>query len=460
MTNEAQVLPFLFAVMFGFILVNLLVTWSIYSFSKIKNIRFLTIYWGVMLATYVMQGPFQKQNTEMPVLLSWGFHIAPMMMLSKFLFDSLEMRFPFKRYLIQSLLGFVISAALKLMNFPFNVSAMPLCFFMALMLFEPGIASFRKPHHTKLQKSLAVVFFLGGIHGINFALFRMVPGTQIVGYGTTLALYQIVSIVVLALAFEEYSKKEEIRLKGLVAERTDELHRTLQVKDTLFKVVLHDIANPITGQQWLIQKHNKGKLLTEEDMQKLFRLSTLVKDVIKQVRDINVVKSGEMAYDLKPVNLDECLDDMQLIFEGQLAEKQINLIIDNELPPRTYFLADQKAFTTSVICNLVSNAIKFSSAQTDLHIRAFLREGKVVIEVEDQGIGMPQEMSLGIFDPSKKKSRLGTFGERGTGYGMPLVKSFVDYFGGAIEVESRPMEINPENHGTKVTVTLNQTSIQ
>lgn len=455
--NEAKVLPFLFVVMFGFIIVNLLANWCLYKLSQIKSIRFLTLYWAALLGSYLIQSPFQYD--ELPILISWGLHFVPLMMLSKILYNSLEQKIPLKRYVILSVLGFVLSVVMKLLNYPFRTAAMPMCLFMSLMMFEPAIKSFVGTQYSKLQKFMGFIIFLGGIHGINFALFRMVPDTQIVGYGTTLALYQIVSIALLALSFEEYSRKEETRLKGLVAERTEELHRTLQVKDTLFKVVLHDIANPITGQQWLMQKYNKAKFLSENDLQKFFRLSTLVKDVIRQVRDINIVNSGEMNLELKPVDLEECLNDLNLIFEGQLEEKEIRIIINNQLPPGTSFLADQKAFTASVMCNLVSNAIKFSPFHKDLHIRAFLKDGKVVIEVEDEGIGMPKEMTLGIFDPSKKKSRIGTFGERGTGYGMPLVKSFVDYFGGEIEVESRPMEINPNNHGTKVTMTMNQAQV-
>src|SRR5690606_9483889 len=156
-------------------------------------------------------------------------------------------------------------------------------------------------------------------------------------------------------AFEEYSKHEKNRLEELVAQRTDELNKALQLKDTLFKVVLHDIANPIQGLLWILRVLKDEKLLPDQPISKLLRLTGLVKDVIHQVRSMESLKTGQLQVDISPVSLEDCLKDLTLVFEGQLKHKEIELIIENHLPAGTSFLAEQNSFTTSVLCNLVSN---------------------------------------------------------------------------------------------------------
>ncbi|HMV44910.1 MAG TPA: ATP-binding protein, partial [Leptospiraceae bacterium] len=70
----------------------------------------------------------------------------------------------------------------------------------------------------------------------------------------------------------------------------------------------------------------------------------------------------------------------------------------------------------------------------------------------DTGIGMPEEVMNHLFDIGKSVSRKGTKGEQGTGYGMPLVKKFVEMFGGKIQVDS--IDKSKPNHGTEVKLFL------
>lgn len=78
--------------------------------------------------------------------------------------------------------------------------------------------------------------------------------------------------------------------------------------------------------------------------------------------------------------------------------------------------------------------------------------GIIEFYVEDHGIGMPEAHLENIFNLSKSISRTGTNGEEGTGFGMSLIKSFVESYGGSITIESRDIQQIPQNHGTKVTI--------
>jgi signal transduction histidine kinase len=113
----------------------------------------------------------------------------------------------------------------------------------------------------------------------------------------------------------------------------------------------------------------------------------------------------------------------------------------------------------NVFNNILSNAIKFSFPGASIAITAKSGNNETAISVRDSGIGIPKELCLVLFKPEAKISRPGTAGETGTGFGMLVVNTFMQLYGGRIEIESRSIEEYPQEHGTTVTLVLkNQTS--
>ncbi|WPO84083.1 ATP-binding protein [Chryseobacterium sp. JJR-5R] len=88
----------------------------------------------------------------------------------------------------------------------------------------------------------------------------------------------------------------------------------------------------------------------------------------------------------------------------------------------------------SIICNLLNNAIKYRSddRKPDIKIAAEAENGFMVIDVEDNGIGIPSALKYKIF---KKYNRVANQRE-GNGIGLYLVKEIIETSGGRIEVES------------------------
>ena len=80
--------------------------------------------------------------------------------------------------------------------------------------------------------------------------------------------------------------------------------------------------------------------------------------------------------------------------------------------------------------------MKFSYSGSNIYIKGCREKDTILLSIKDEGMGMPQSILNNIFDISKPTSREGTQGEKGTGYGMPLVKKFVELFGGKLTIES------------------------
>src|SRR5690606_15585456 len=160
------------------------------------------------------------------------------------------------------------------------------------------------------------------------AVFRMEEGTQVAGFGMALLLYQALSISLLAFSLEEYSREEKERLRGLVEERTKDLssantnlQNALSVKEVLLKVVLHDIANPISAQTMLLDLASNSEGNVSTILPKLNSLNSLVVGIIKKVR--SMLPSGSSEQNLEAVNIDRCMESVQLIFKEMLEKKKL-----------------------------------------------------------------------------------------------------------------------------------------
>ena len=99
-----------------------------------------------------------------------------------------------------------------------------------------------------------------------------------------------------------------------------------------------------------------------------------------------------------------------------------------------------------VIANIVSNAIKYNRPGGSVTLCAFSREDKVVIKVQDTGIGIPQEDIPRLFERFYRVDKGRARKTGGTGLGLSIVKHIVLLYGGSISLKSEP------GKGTEITV--------
>jgi signal transduction histidine kinase len=181
--------------------------------------------------------------------------------------------------------------------------------------------------------------------------------------------------------------------------------------------------------------------------------------ILELVKKMQALESGKMVLELKPVNLKGIIDVSGKILERKIFAKKIRL--KTTVPADIFVIAEIYSFSNSVLNNLITNAVKFSPKTSTIEISA-VREGETVtLTVRDRGIGMPDEIKKNIFNVSYKTNRRGTDGETGTGFGMPLVKKFVEAYGGSITIDSTEKTTaadGDDNHGTVVTVRMKAAS--
>ena len=95
---------------------------------------------------------------------------------------------------------------------------------------------------------------------------------------------------------------------------------------------------------------------------------------------------------------------------------------------------------STILRNLLNNALKFTSQGGEIHMNASVQGDRVFVEVRDTGVGMTAKVRESLFQVDKKKSpqQYGTEYERGSGLGLILCQEFLRYHEGVMEVESEP----------------------
>ncbi|MCX8009563.1 MAG: HAMP domain-containing histidine kinase, partial [Ignavibacteria bacterium] len=118
-------------------------------------------------------------------------------------------------------------------------------------------------------------------------------------------------------------------------------------------------------------------------------------------------------------------------------KKKIELI--NEVSEDLYVYTDRGMFS-SILQNLVSNAIKFTNIEGKVRVNAVEKDSLVEISVIDNGVGISEDTLQKLFKIDSKVSTMGTAGEAGTGLGLNLVKEYVNLNKGEIWVTSKKGE--------------------
>lgn len=220
-----------------------------------------------------------------------------------------------------------------------------------------------------------------------------------------------------------------------------EIRHKSQEVDLLLKTLIHDIATPLLVAHSCVKRE---KELTKADK----HLKTITQ-IIQDVRRIKSAHDGNLNLLCRPINFELLIEDLKFLTHDMLEAKNITLKIENLIPKESIIKSDISVLKNNIILNLITNAIKFSHPQQIIELQFKLEDNHFQVRVKDQGIGIPDEILANLFKGGKNKSRKGTAGEPGTGFGLSIVYSLVKEMGGDMIASS-----DQSTSGTVITVTL------
>ncbi len=222
-------------------------------------------------------------------------------------------------------------------------------------------------------------------------------------------------------------------------EQAARLARLNATKDKLFSLIGHDLRGPLSALGAL-----SGRLRPELTTDAGRRLVTLFEGAALQLSALldNLLRWAqsqirETGFAPAFIDLGELVDGVVEQYRALLASKDIHLRLD--IAPGLHIYGDPTMLST-VVRNLLANAVKFSETGDRIAITADSRAGQVVLEVADTGVGMEPAQLARLFAADGPRSLEGTHGERGAGLGLLLCDEFVRRHDGRVEVRSTPGE--------------------
>ena len=171
------------------------------------------------------------------------------------------------------------------------------------------------------------------------------------------------------------------------------------------------------------------------------RLLALVADLLFLAQ----IDAGKPAIELGQVDLNRIVEECVEASSPVADSKGIDLSLHARRLPK---LAGDPARLAQVLDNLVSNALKFTPSGGSVEVRVGAEDGQAVLEVQDTGLGVPEDEQDQLFERFFRSSSSTEAAIPGTGLGLTITKAIVERHGGTIDVESAP------NEGTTVRVRL------
>jgi two-component system, OmpR family, sensor kinase len=239
--------------------------------------------------------------------------------------------------------------------------------------------------------------------------------------------------------YEELSRlnNELINRERELARKSAALERLSLEKSRMVAIAAHDLRNPLTVIASYADLLKIDEVLHGEHLLYLDEIAhsaRFMMELVEEMLDSSRLESGYVDVDLQELDLVAVADHAATINRIRAVRKQITITLQQEVD-RAMIRADPVKLR-QIINNLVVNAIKFSPERTNVTIRVRCTDGRALLEVEDQGIGIPRENHLTIFEPFKTLGAFGTAGERSTGLGLAIVKQLAALHHATIEVES------------------------
>ncbi|MFH1194253.1 MAG: HAMP domain-containing sensor histidine kinase [bacterium] len=225
--------------------------------------------------------------------------------------------------------------------------------------------------------------------------------------------------------------------KDYLVENKKKLLELQKEKDDLFTIVMHDIKNPASAIQnfvKLLESYDLNAVEQHQIMESLVTTSSRILKLAEEVSHVMSVESRLFQVKYGKHKITDIIDIVKKRFENIAQQKSIAIYVHEGIITPVEMDADK---IEEVLDNLVSNAIKFAPMNSAVNIKAGISEGKLNVEVIDDGYGLSPEDIQRAFTKGAKLSNRPTGGENSTGLGLWIVKRIIDEHKGRVWIKSK-----------------------
>ncbi len=243
------------------------------------------------------------------------------------------------------------------------------------------------------------------------------------------------------------------RVETALRERAEALEAADRLKSEFISSVSYELRTPlntIIGFAKILANLYFGSLNPRqlEYCRGILVSSERLLSIIDDMLDLASIEAGKMSLDLGPVDPRTLVDEVAAVMQDMARSQDLKLSVEYaaEMP----VLEGDGRRLKQALCNLVSNAIKFTPAGGSIRLAARVEAETTVLTVTDTGVGIPAEDQARVFEAFARARPFGVGRMRrsGPGLGLSLVKHIFELHGGRVWLESEP------GRGTTVVCTL------
>lgn len=276
------------------------------------------------------------------------------------------------------------------------------------------------------------------------------------------AVYSVLLFLVMGYLFsdsQERLRRSQEKTDSALAEARaarDEItvlyHKTLELeklKNEFFATISHELRTPLTlimsplSQRLAAQTAGTEALRQQDEM--MLRNARLLYRHVSDLLDVAKLEAGRMTVDYGRINLGSLIRAVATQFNSLAQEKSLLYGID---VPEAFEAEVDGEKVQRILLNLLSNAFKFTPGGGRIDVRLREDSGQALLEVQDDGPGIPASMREAIFERFRQVEGGSQRSHGGTGLGLAIVKNFAELQGGSARAVEAP------GGGALFTVTL------
>jgi signal transduction histidine kinase len=305
--------------------------------------------------------------------------------------------------------------------------------FYAAYFFPAGVAIAQLTVVVAALGFASLLFEVGERQGSvldRFVHWILLAGTIAVAAGLLILLkYRLARLLEQRTALLERAREQNARLR--------ELDR---LKDEFVALVSHELRTPLTsvrGYLELLLDRSYGELNTDQRafVEVVHRNSERLLLLVGDLLLVAQIEAGQLDFQQGDVDLEALLEEALEAAVPAAGAARIALELEAD---QSVHVRGDRARLAQLIDNLISNAIKFTSAGGEVSLRLSTASGTARIEVADSGMGICREDQERLFDRFFRTAEANKRGIPGTGLGLVIAKAIVEGHGGMISVSSEP----------------------